>query len=586
MNISTIFMKICNMSLTATYCIAAIILLRLLLKKQPKIFSYLLWSVVLFRLVCPISVSGNYSLLRMDTNLISQEKFTGYREGGMTAWHGKGYIFDDSMHKEDGDGTNGAVAVATESGFYERQTAERIGKVFTVSGWIWLAGVALLIAHSVWTTLRFWRFLQGASRVEDDTFEIEGLDTPLVFGIIRPRIYFPDHLREEERRFVLEHERVHVMRKDYLIKILAWGTVCLHWFNPAVWLAYKLIEKDMEMSCDEAVIRKLGYAVRKEYSDALLSLSCDRLKTGGCPIAFGEGAVKSRVRNILSYHKRTVAAVTLAAVLLSVAVVGLFMNPVSAADDDTLAEQVQFVTDYANAFCDRDGDTLVGLYIGEETAFEHIIALDYAGGEYTFGFSSPWPDEYRFLMDESNTGNGGKAEIWYYAWTSDLHVSVWKEELEFTKMQDGYRVTNSALRFLDSISSEEEFMEAYQVGDAYRFTDYVERGFVDAINVQTQYDMESGEGTDRNAVYRSPDTAAKWILNLTGGVCMPTMYNSNGQAEVRFIFLDGRYVEIPMYDANFDGMTATVGDSESETADAVNTQIWIPDLQVWNAKAP
>lgn len=344
----------------------------------------------------------------------------------------------------------------------------------------------------------------------------------------------------------------------------------------------------MEMSCDEAVIRKLGYDLRKEYSGALLSLSCDRLKTGGCPIAFGEGAVKSRVRNILSYHKRTVAAVMLAAVLLSAVVIGLSMNPVSGADDDTLAEQVQFVTDYASAFCDRDGDTLVALYIDEGTAFEHIIALDYAGGGYTFGFSSPWPDEFRFLMDEANTGNGGKAEIWYYAWTSDPHVSVWKEELEFTKMQDGYRVTNSALKFLDTISSEVEFMEAYLVGGAYRFTDYAERGFVDAINAQTEYDIEAGEGIDRNVMYRSPDTAAEWIFNLSDGVCMPTMYNSNGQAVVRFIFLDGRYVEIPMYDANFDGMTTTVGDMEmeSETADAVNNQIWIPDLQVWNAKAP
>ena len=586
MNISTIFMKLCNMSLTATYCIAAVILLRLLLRKQPKIFSYLLWSVVLFRLLCPVSVSGEYSLLRMDTDMISQENLTGYRESGIIAWHGNHYLIGDGTQETDRDGINGATAVVAESGFYEWEAAQRLHKMFTVGGYLWLAGIVILAVYSLWTTLRFRKLLQGASRVEDNVFEMEGLTTPFVFGIVRPRIYLPARIQAEERKFVLEHERVHISRRDYLIKILAWGTLCFHWFNPVVWLAYKLMEQDMEMSCDEAVIRKLGYDVRKEYSGALLSLSCDSMKLGGCPIAFGEGAVKSRVQNILSYHKKTVAAMVFAAILLIAAVIGLSMNPVSAADDNVLAGQIQFVTDYANAFCDRNGNDLVGLYLDETTAFEDVIELYQVDGGYTFGYSSPWPDEFRFLMNEENSRDEGKAEIWYYAWTSDPHIAVWKEELEFTKTQDGYRVSKSTIKFLDSISSAEEFKEAYWVGGAYRFTDYKERGFVEAINAQTQYDIETGDGIDRNAMYRNPDTAAEWIFNLTGGVCMPT-YNSNGQAAVRFIFLDGSFVEIPMYDVNFDGYTSALDVvTGSGPAETVNPQLWIPDLQVWNAKAP
>lgn len=590
MNISTIFMKICNMSLTATYCIAAVILLRLLLRKQPKIFSYLLWIVVLFRLLCPVSVSGSYSLLRMDTDLISQEKLTGYHESGIVAWHGKDYLMNDDVQAADGDRIKGATAVVAESGFYEWEAAQRLHKIFTIGGWMWLAGMGLLIVYSVWTTLRFRKYLQGASQVEDEVFEMEGLTTPFVFGIVGPRIYLPAHLQERERSFVLEHEHVHVARKDYLIKILAWGTVCIHWFNPIVWLAYKLMEKDMEMSCDEAVVRKMGYDVRKEYSNALLALSCDRMRLGGCPIAFGEGAVKSRVQNILSYHKKAVAAVALAAVLLCAAVIGLSMNPVSAADDVTLDEQVQFVTDYANAFCDRNGNEWVGLYLDEDTAFVNAIELDYAGGGYTFGFSSPWPDEFRFLMDGENSRNGGKAEIWYYAWTSDPHIAVWKEELEFTRTPDGYRASKSTLKFLDSISSAEEFMEAYWVGGAYRFSDYAERGFVEAINAQTQYDSENGEGTDRNAMYRSPETAAEWIFNLSGGVAEESGLNSNGQAVVYYIFADGSRISIPMYDANFTGQTLTLmvptGSTTPGIVTDISNQVWIPDLQVWNAKAP
>ena len=587
MNISTIFMKLCNMSLTATYCIAAVILIRLLLRKQPKIFSYLLWIVVLFRLLCPVSVSGSYSLLRMDTNMISQEKLTGYHESGIVAWHGNGYLPNDEVQATDGDSIKGVTAVIAESGFYEWEAAQRLQKIFTVGGWIWLTGMVLFIAYSVWTTLRFRKVLQGASRMEEGIFEMEGLTTPFVFGIVRPRIYLPAHLQDQERRFVLEHEHVHVARKDYLIKILAWGTVCIHWFNPFVWLAYKLMERDMEMSCDEAVVRKMGYDVRKEYSNALLALSCDRMQLGGCPIAFGEGAVKSRVQNILSYHKRAVAAIALVVVLSCAAVIGLSMNPVSAADDTTLDEQIQFVTDYANFFCDRNGNELVGLYVDEDTAFEHIIALDYADEEYTFGFSSPWPDEFRFLMDEENSRDGGKAEIWYYAWTSDPHIAVWKEELEFTKTRDGYRAVKSTLKFWDSISSEEEFKEAYWVGGAYRFADYEERGFVDAINAQTQYDVESGEGTDRNAVYRSPETAAERIFNLTGGESEWPSTNSNGQAVVYYTFADGSKISIPMYDANFTGHTSNSSSTLPEDINAaINTHVWIPDLQVWNAKAP
>ena len=586
MNISVIFMKICNMSLTATYCIVAVILIRLLLRKQPKIFSYLLWSVVLFRLLCPVSVTGNYSLLRMDTALISQENLSGYRGARIVALLNRDSVASGDMSEMGGDGINNVGTVTVESNFYEYEAERLLQEIFTVGGWIWICGIIALAAYSLWTTVRFRKFLQGASWSEDGVYEMDGLTTPFVFGIVRPRVYLPLRLQEKDRGFVLEHEHVHVARKDYLIKILAWGTVCIHWFNPMVWLAYKLMEKDMEMSCDEAVVRKLGYDVRKEYSRALLSLSSSRMRLGGCPIAFGEGAVKSRVQNILSYHKRAVVTIALVAVLIAVTVIGLSMNPVKASDDGT-GEMFQFVTEYADAFCSRDGDVLVGLYIDEDTAFENVIELDHAGEGYTFGYSSPWPLEYRFLIDtEEESRDEGTAEIWYYAWTSDPHLAVWKEKIEFSRTLDGFRVTDSEMKWLDSISSVEEFMEAYWIVDEYWFPDYTENGFVEAINAQTQYDMEAGDGTDRNAMYRSPDTAAEWIFNLTGGVSELESTNSGGQATMRYTFADGGDVLIPMCDANFDGMTATGSDDDLEDKVFANTQVWIPDIHVWNAKAP
>lgn len=588
MSMSTIFMNIFNMSLTAAYCIAAVIILRFMLKRQPKIFSYLLWSVVLFRLLCPFSVPSKYSLLRMDTDVVSQERIAEKRGAAGTVWQGKTYLPTDNVQEAEGDGTNIVLTASVPEDTVWQDEAVRLQRIFAVSGWIWLVGAAMLIAYSVWSSLRFGLFLRQAEPVGDDLYETEGISTPFVFGVLNPRIYLPAHLQTEERSYVLEHERVHVARKDYLIKIMAWGAVCLHWFNPFVWLAFVLMERDMEMSCDEAVLRKMETDVREEYSRALLALSCAKVKIGGCPIAFGEGEVKGRIRNILSYRKRTFAAVALAVTLLLAVGVGLLLNPADKSGDqiEVTEEKIKFVTDYANTYCGRNGDMMVEFYIDESTAFEHVIMLEKAGGVYTFGYSSPWPDEFRVLLDEEVGKEEGKAEIWYYAWTSDPHVTVWKEEIEFTKTQDGYRVTDSAMKYLDSISSQEEFEEAYWIADGHYFTDYEERGFVEAINYQREYDRENGE-SDRNTVYSNPDTAAERIFNLTGGRCEVSS-NSNGQSVIRYTFADGSSVMFPMMDVNFNGQTGNSADNpaagDSETA--VNEELWIPDLAVWNAGAP
>lgn len=256
-----------------------------------------------------------------------------------------------------------------------------------------------------------------------------------------------------------------------------------------------------------------------------------------------------------------------AVALLVMAAAGLFLYAGHGnAGQKEKEEILAFATAYANYFVGRDGDKLVGLYIDEETAYENMILLEEAGGKYTFGYSSPWPDEFRMTIDEK----ARKVSIRYYAWTSDPHVTVWKEEMTFAKTRDGYRATGSTVRQFDAISSGEEFEEAYLVFDEYQFVDYVERGYVDAINEQTAYDRETGAGEDRNAVYRNPDTAAERIFNLSGGEAVVTG-NSGGRAVVKYTFADGSSIDFPMYNAN----------DASETDD-----VWIVDVGSWNAKAP
>lgn len=574
MEMTAVFAKILNMSLTAAYCIVAVIALRFLLRRQAKIFSYLLWSVVLFRLLCPFSITSSYSLLRMDPTVVSGKVYSG---GQQEVWQGKGY-----------DGAVEAVPFASAEKVQER---DMVQKVLAVCAWVWIAGVLGLLGYSVCTGARLRCFLseadpmeeRGDGRAEESIFEMDGIATPFVFGLIRPRIYLPAHLQPEERRYVLAHERVHIARKDYLVKLIGWGAVCLHWFNPLVWLSFKMMESDMEMSCDETVLRRLGEDVKQDYSRALLSLSCAESRSSASPVAFSEGGLKSRIRNILSWKRGRIATAAVLAVLLCALAAGLMLNP---AGRNQTEDKLRFLNAYANAYCDRDGNALVEMFADEETAFQSLPYLESAGGGYTFGLSSPWPNEFRYILTEK-LGDGGKsgnsAEIWYYAWTSDPHVTVWKEVLQFEETAEGHRVTGSSIRYLDSITSSEEFDEAYLIGGEYQFTDYVERGFLEGIQYQTEYDRESG-GEDRNAVYRNPDTAAAWIFNLEGGRGETLSNVSGKQATVEYTFADGSSVQIPMYNARYDGKT--IATEEPEGGLQVTEDVWLPDLHVWNAKAP
>ena len=574
---TAVFVKILNMSLTAGYCIVAVIVLRFLLRRQAKILSYLLWSVVLFRLLVPFSITSNYSLLRIDPAVLSQERAAGVGETAGTVWHGKGYIFDETAQET---GTVEALpfAPSTEDGSWEQ--SEWWQRAILIGAWVWLAGMAIMLGYSRWSVLRFRRFLADAVSVSEDCYEAAGISTPFVFGIIRPKIYLPTHLQPEERQYVLAHERIHIGRKDYLVKLISWGAVCLHWFNPLVWIAFVLMERDMEMSCDEAVLRSMGEDVKEAYSLALLQLASEESAAGSSPIAFGEGNVKGRIQNILGWHKRKIVTVVSLAVLLGILVFGLALNPAGRAQKEA-EEQLRlgFVHAYAKAFCEQDGNALVEMYQNKWRAYKSLPLLDQEDGEYTFGFSSPWPNEFRFVLSEGESEEEWRAEIWYYAWTSDPHVTVWKEDIRIVHHQ----VISSALRYLDSISTKAEFDEAYLIGGEYQFTDYVERGFVEGILAQTAYDRESGEA-DRNAVYRNPDTAAVWIFNLEGGRC-ETLSNVSGvQATVEYTFADGSSVQIPMYNVRYDGTTIAAEEPEGEVQ--VTDDVWLPDLRVWNAKAP
>ncbi|MBD5510257.1 MAG: hypothetical protein HDR08_03215 [Lachnospiraceae bacterium] len=312
-----LFIGILNMSLTACIIIPVVIALRFLLRKAPKLFSYILWSVVLFRLICPVSFPAAFSLL-------------GVLDAPKTERGQISYIsVDTAVIPADTKDVQLPVANPVQGGTASEKTpaAEPMVSAVTIGSWIWIAGILALLIYSVATLVKLKRKLKGAKHERDNIYIAENLTTPFVCGFLAPKIYLPAALAGEEKAYILLHEQIHIRRGDHIVKLLGYLALCLHWFNPLVWAAFFLSGRDMEMSCDEAVIRKMGVGVKKEYSASLLNLATGRRIIGGVPLAFGEGDTGGRIKNVLGYKKPAAALICAAVIVIAAAAAVLLANP-------------------------------------------------------------------------------------------------------------------------------------------------------------------------------------------------------------------------------------------------------------------
>jgi beta-lactamase regulating signal transducer with metallopeptidase domain len=304
------FLTILNMSLTAGYVILFILLIRLPLKKASKVISYALWSVVAFRLLCPFSFESILSLIPMNTSPIPQNilyQQTPQINSGITA-------VDSFVNR------SLPVPVATQSA-NPLQTYAQIGSC------IWLLGIAVMIIYSVVSVLLLKSSLKRARFLEGNLYEADNLKTPFVLGIFRPRIFIPAGLSKEEKSYIIRHEQIHIHRLDHIIKPFAFLVLSIHWFNPLVWIAFVLMSTDMELSCDERVLKEMGGDIKKAYSASLLSLATEKRIINGSPIAFGEGNVRGRIKNVLNYKRPAFWAMTAAVIAVICVGVGLMANP-------------------------------------------------------------------------------------------------------------------------------------------------------------------------------------------------------------------------------------------------------------------
>lgn len=312
-----LFLTVWHMSLAASLVILVVLAVRLCLKKAPKVFSYALWAVVLARLLCPVTVDSPVGLVPSARSL----------------GRGAETVIDVPAQGPDtapvpaipADGTQMPDDTVTNIRLLSPAVRVQKGPSWmTLAAWLWLCGVAGLAAYSLVSLLGLKRELREAVPLEgqEGVCLAEGVPTPFVLGLLRPRIYLPAGLPREEWDYILLHERTHIRRLDHVVKALAWLAVLLHWFNPLVWLAFRLAGRDMEMSCDESVLKELGPEVRGDYSQSLLRLSAGKGLPAG-PLAFGDGDAKGRIKNILNYKKPTLWVLLLALLVVAAAVVAL-----------------------------------------------------------------------------------------------------------------------------------------------------------------------------------------------------------------------------------------------------------------------
>ena len=262
--LDTIFLQIFDMTKVASLVILIVLLVRLCLKRAPKVISYVLWAVVLFRLLCPVSIEAPISLIPQTEPTIQSHDLLNEPVTPLAAI--------DAAGQAVGDVLNGGIGVqhVSTTNYLEDGTRRVISTDWSTvwilfTKFVWLGGMAALLIYSTVSLIRLKRKLVGAILLRDNIYLADHIDSPFVMGLIRPKIYLPSSLSEKERDYIILHEQHHIHRGDHIVKLLSFIALCLHWFNPLVWLAFILSGKDMEMSCDEAVIHKLGEDIRVDY---------------------------------------------------------------------------------------------------------------------------------------------------------------------------------------------------------------------------------------------------------------------------------------------------------------------------------
>ena len=338
---AAVFLKLLNLSISASWLVLAVLVLRLVSKRSPKWMNVLLWGIVALRLVLPFSIESALSLIpSAETVSPAAVQFA----PAPTITSGVS-IIDNAVNPSLSEHF-AAVPTASVNPLY----------VWTeIAGWVWLIGLGAMLLYALVSYLRLRRRVSVSLPIQDHIYLCDAISSPFILGVVKPHIYLPSDLDEVQRQNVLAHEQAHLARRDHWWKPLGFALLAVYWFNPVLWLAYTLLCRDIELACDERVIRTMDESAVKTYSTVLLACSIPRKAVITCPLAFGEVAVKERVRNALRYKKPAFWVVAASVAVCVVVAVCFLTNPPTDTDAAGLVgfhrEQVTYadVTDESGA---------------------------------------------------------------------------------------------------------------------------------------------------------------------------------------------------------------------------------------------
>ena len=305
-----VFIKLLNLSIQASILIVVVLLLRFILNKSPKWMKCLLWALVAIRLVCPFSIESIFSL-SPDAEVVNMDNYV-----GMPNIQSEAAGTDRSVNKYVETHDNEGVAVEKKN----------TNPIYFLSI-IWSVGIVILAVYALGSCLKIWRRVKLSIRTTENIYICDRIDSPFIFGIIKPRIYLPSGISEEQKESVIAHEQAHIKRLDHFWKPFGFCLLTVYWFNPLCWLAYILLCRDIELACDEKVIKNMDVTQKKIYSQVLLSFSESQKQILACPLAFGEVGVKERIRSILNYKKPAFWIIAVAIVSMIVTSVLFLTSP-------------------------------------------------------------------------------------------------------------------------------------------------------------------------------------------------------------------------------------------------------------------
>lgn len=309
----SLFLKILNMSISASWLVLFVVALRFALKKAPKKLRCVLWAMVALRLLCPFSFESALSLIP-SAETLPREVITGAPSFDIDSGI---KVIDRSVNEYLGEHYYEGVSVPAGAG----------AKTMDMLGIVWLAGVAVMLLYAAVSYLRLRKKTAASLKTQGNVYLCDSIETPFILGIVKPRIYLPSAMEQTQMASVLAHEKAHLARRDHWWKPLGFALLAVYWFNPVIWLAYVLLCRDIELACDEKVIQNMEKSEIIAYSEALLSCSVPRRMIAACPLAFGEVGVKERIKSVLNYKKPAFWVIAAAVIACLAAAVCFLTNP-------------------------------------------------------------------------------------------------------------------------------------------------------------------------------------------------------------------------------------------------------------------